>query len=351
MSLQNGNDLEDNNMKRSLTKESVSQKVERMSDLYIETLKKKVIQKIMKEIRNLDKIESINEQTQQDLFEKLNRVRTLSTINYFTLNHVPGLPGYGSQLHPIIQKMENEKEDPVYIPPPKQLKLNITEKKLDLEEERSFKEDFSEHPPTFNLIRSQFLPKSRGRPKKGSFPTRRQYEADLTLFTKHRVEKVAKMIRIGNTSEKLEGHEESTHKWRAFVSDEENSDLSNLIRCVWFKLHSSFHERLKKRYIKCEQHPFAIELDGWGEFDIEITVEFHHQQLANLFHIHGICIFARNNKNVIEKESDIRLMIYKDSEINPSEIKKIEDQNDEDTISEEETKNAENLRLFDESDK
>lgn len=50
-----------------------------------------------------DKIESINEQTQQDLFEKLNRVRTLSTINYFTLNHVPGLPGYGSQLHPIIQ--------------------------------------------------------------------------------------------------------------------------------------------------------------------------------------------------------------------------------------------------------
>ena len=52
--------------------------------------------------------------------------------------------------------MENEKEDPVYIPPPKQLKLNITEKKLDLEEERSFKEDFSEHPPTFNLIRSQF---------------------------------------------------------------------------------------------------------------------------------------------------------------------------------------------------
>lgn len=59
----------------------------------------------------------------------------------------------------------------------------------------------------------------------------------------------------------------------------------------------------------------------------------------------------RNNKNVIEKESDIRLMIYKDSEIDPSEIKTIQDQNDEDTISEEETKNAENLRLFDESDK
>ena len=59
----------------------------------------------------------------------------------------------------------------------------------------------------------------------------------------------------------------------------------------------------------------------------------------------------RNNKNVIEKESDIRLMIYKDSEMDPSEIKTIQDQNDEDTISEEETKNAENLRLFDESDK
>jgi transcription initiation factor IIF auxiliary subunit len=64
--------------------------------------------------------------------------------------------------------------------------------------------------------------------------------------------------------------QQHSHRWSIYVRGLENEDLSYYIKSVTFHLHASFNDP-----VRCiEQAPFEIHETGWGEFTVQIVIEF-----------------------------------------------------------------------------
>jgi NAD-dependent SIR2 family protein deacetylase len=71
-------------------------------------------------------------------------------------------------------------------------------------------------------------------------------------------------IEIGNTSKKSDEDRRFT-TWRCYVRCSDEKRISS----VTFRLHNTFNPNV----VKIERGPFEIERQGWGSFDVNITVE------------------------------------------------------------------------------
>jgi len=65
-------------------------------------------------------------------------------------------------------------------------------------------------------------------------------------------------------------HPEKTHKWTAYVRGPEGEDVSGWVEKVTFTLHPSFEQPVRELVAP----PYEVTEEGWGEFDIGISVEF-----------------------------------------------------------------------------
>lgn len=62
-----------------------------------------------------------------------------------------------------------------------------------------------------------------------------------------------------------------SHRWTTYVRSANNEDLSVLVKKVVFQLHPSFKDPART----IETAPFELTEQGWGEFEIGITLFFH----------------------------------------------------------------------------
>ncbi|CAI2375115.1 unnamed protein product [Moneuplotes crassus] len=118
---------------------------------------------------------------------------------------------------------------------------------------------------------------------------------------------VVKPIVIGNISfyrqKKVEGKED--YAWCCYVRNAEKDKdgkiqpLHQFVRKVVFTLHESFDNNV----IEIEKPPFSIVRNGWGEFDVNITIHFQDNSEEPVTKIHGIRIFHlhQNQKATIKK--------------------------------------------------
>jgi len=83
------------------------------------------------------------------------------------------------------------------------------------------------------------------------------------------------------------GEGSHSHRWSVFVRGLENEDLSYFISSVTFHLHSSFTQ--PNRQITTA--PFELTETGWGEFIINITVEFIDSSLPPIHFSHLLKLF------------------------------------------------------------
>lgn len=60
------------------------------------------------------------------------------------------------------------------------------------------------------------------------------------------------------------------YKWVAFVRTPDNLDLSPIIKSVTYTLHESFDNP----YNTINEYPFVLDTYGWGEFEMQITINF-----------------------------------------------------------------------------
>lgn len=76
------------------------------------------------------------------------------------------------------------------------------------------------------------------------------------------------------------------------IEGDEYKSLSNYVRKVVFTLHESFKEYI----MEVDKPPFSIVRNGWGEFDIKISIYFQDINEEPIVKIHNIQIF-HNNQN------------------------------------------------------
>mmetsp|Transcript_40581 Transcript_40581/g.90202 ORF Transcript_40581/g.90202 Transcript_40581/m.90202 type:complete len:206 (+) Transcript_40581:184-801(+) len=65
-------------------------------------------------------------------------------------------------------------------------------------------------------------------------------------------------------------NEYNSHRWTVYVRGPNNEDLSHVIQKVTFELHHTFPN--PNRTI--EQQPYEVTENGWGEFEIGVTLYF-----------------------------------------------------------------------------
>ncbi|KAG2447811.1 hypothetical protein HYH02_007268 [Chlamydomonas schloesseri] len=61
-----------------------------------------------------------------------------------------------------------------------------------------------------------------------------------------------------------------THRWTVYMRGANGEDLSHIIAKVTFELHHTF----TNPHRVCLQAPYEVTEQGWGEFDINITLTF-----------------------------------------------------------------------------
>lgn len=66
--------------------------------------------------------------------------------------------------------------------------------------------------------------------------------------------------------------------------------LNHFVRKVVFTLHDSFKDHI----MEIDKPPFSIVRNGWGEFEINITIFFHDMNEEPVTKIHGLQIFHNN---------------------------------------------------------
>lgn len=80
----------------------------------------------------------------------------------------------------------------------------------------------------------------------------------------------------------------NTHRWTVYFRGFDNEDTSTYIQSVEFKLHDTFKDH--RRIITSP--PFEVTEQGWGEFNIEISVNFYPEsQLPPASFYHSLRLF------------------------------------------------------------
>lgn len=80
---------------------------------------------------------------------------------------------------------------------------------------------------------------------------------------------------------------QATHTWSAYVRGVDNADMSNAIRKVVFALHPSFENPTRV----VASYPFEIALEGWGEFELVITIHLRDPAMKPLELRHMLTLY------------------------------------------------------------
>ncbi|OAO17778.1 hypothetical protein AV274_0454 [Blastocystis sp. ATCC 50177/Nand II] len=70
---------------------------------------------------------------------------------------------------------------------------------------------------------------------------------------------------MGNSNE-----QSNMYDWKVYIRGVNGEDMSTFIKSATFTLHASF--RQNQRVI--DHFPFEVREQGWGEFEVEVKVEF-----------------------------------------------------------------------------
>ncbi|SCV03753.1 LAME_0H12948g1_1 [Lachancea meyersii CBS 8951] len=87
---------------------------------------------------------------------------------------------------------------------------------------------------------------------------------------------VARPIIYGNSAKKMgdvkppNAPVEHTHMWTIFVRGPNGEDLSDIIKCVVYKLHETYPNPTRT----VDAPPFELTETGWGEFEINVKIHF-----------------------------------------------------------------------------
>lgn len=99
---------------------------------------------------------------------------------------------------------------------------------------------------------------------------------------------------IGRTLSKTIPNPGDTHRWRVYLRAlNPKDDLSHFIKDVVFELHESF----PVSKIPIRAPPYEIEATGWGEFVINITVNFHDPNEKPVEYQHQLKLFGPDQTN------------------------------------------------------
>ncbi|KAA6397135.1 MAG: putative YEATS family protein, partial [Streblomastix strix] len=97
-------------------------------------------------------------------------------------------------------------------------------------------------------------------------------------------------IVYGNTAEwkgRVEGSQKYM-KWTVFVRSPFNHDISSFVRSVIFELHEDFHPN--KRVVN--EPPYEITEEGWGQFNLKITINFRMNDVNPVLIIHRLGLLS-----------------------------------------------------------
>lgn len=90
-----------------------------------------------------------------------------------------------------------------------------------------------------------------------------------------------------------------THRWTVYFKtalpceSQENSPLQHIVKQVVFRLHNSYKNPIRR----VTKPPYQVTESGWGEFEIEIHVEFRQGfRLADVDVIHYLRLFSDDIK-------------------------------------------------------
>ncbi|KAI9325039.1 yeats family-domain-containing protein [Zopfochytrium polystomum] len=82
-----------------------------------------------------------------------------------------------------------------------------------------------------------------------------------------------------------------THRWTVYVRGLNGEDLGYFIKKVSFKLHESFIPQ--NRII--DRAPFEVTETGWGEFEIQIKIQFQDPQEKPLMLFHQLQLYPKDD--------------------------------------------------------
>ena len=77
---------------------------------------------------------------------------------------------------------------------------------------------------------------------------------------------------------------QNTHRWRVYVKSQGDFDLSPFFKSVNFRLHESFQNPSRN----VTSSPFEISETGWGEFVIQIRLNFKASSIKPIFTSHQL---------------------------------------------------------------
>ena len=93
-------------------------------------------------------------------------------------------------------------------------------------------------------------------------------------------------------------------EWMILVRSADDTDLSDIIDFVEFRLHASFLEPVRRVQ---SPGPFKVREEGWGEFPVEITIQFNTKFRPNLVMKtnHFLKLFSSDPVTVSERYDEI----------------------------------------------
>uniref|UniRef100_T1IVR4 YEATS domain-containing protein n=1 Tax=Strigamia maritima TaxID=126957 RepID=T1IVR4_STRMM len=103
--------------------------------------------------------------------------------------------------------------------------------------------------------------------------------------------KVAKKIIVGNTSKyiseaKREPNDHLQYKWMVYLrTPEEEDPIDSFVKKVTFVLHHSYESN---RVVEVSEAPFRIIRRGWGEFSIQVQIDFHDSRNKSKIIVHDL---------------------------------------------------------------
>ncbi|KAK8812453.1 hypothetical protein WA158_007687 [Blastocystis sp. Blastoise] len=86
--------------------------------------------------------------------------------------------------------------------------------------------------------------------------------------------------------------EQNPFRWTLYIRGVNGEDLSYAIKKVQFTLHPSFKQPIRI----LEQYPFEITEQGWGEFDIEVKIEFQDPNESSITFGHWLKLHPGNGE-------------------------------------------------------
>ncbi|KAF7683443.1 Protein AF-9 like protein [Astathelohania contejeani] len=102
-------------------------------------------------------------------------------------------------------------------------------------------------------------------------------------------ENITRIIKIGTVASKIPENQmvdDATHIWKAYVKSADGSPMT-YIQSIVYRLHETFLNPIVET-----THPFVIENRGWGEFKLQIRINFVDPAERSLTFTHQLKLYG-----------------------------------------------------------